>query len=148
MATEIAMIQIYHTVYENTKRKINSFAYFNETYNNPRHLDNGTFVLKRNLLHVHFSDELKPLRIGPFKIINKVSDITNETVNQDGYKSHSHKNHLVPYYPKEPTIFRFIQQYNPYPNNIDNDSDSNDSIEPFDFFPMKNNQLKTKTTHS
>ena len=28
LATETAMIQIYHTVYENTKRKINSFAYF------------------------------------------------------------------------------------------------------------------------
>ena len=65
------MIQIYHTVYENTKRQINSFAYFNKTYNNPRPLDIGTFVLKRNFLHVHFSDKLKPLRNGPFKIINK-----------------------------------------------------------------------------
>ena len=41
-----------------------------------RPLDIGTFVLKRNFLHVHFSDKLKPLRIGPFKIINKISDIT------------------------------------------------------------------------
>ena len=28
LSTETAMIQIYHTVFENTKRKINSFAYF------------------------------------------------------------------------------------------------------------------------
>ena len=84
LATETAMIQIYHTVYENTKRKINSYAYFNKTYHNPRPLDIGTFVLKRNFLHVHFSDKLKPLRIGPFKIINKLSDITYEIVNQDG----------------------------------------------------------------
>ena len=56
LATETAMIQIYHTVYENTKRKMYSFAYFNKTYNNPRPLDIGTFVLKKNFLHVHFSD--------------------------------------------------------------------------------------------
>ena len=68
-----------------TRKKINSFAYFNKTYNNPRPLDIGTFVLKRNFLHVHFSDNLKPLRIGPFSINNKISDITNEIVNQDGY---------------------------------------------------------------
>ena len=121
------MIQTYHTVYENTKRKINSFAYFNKTYNNQRPLDIGTFVLKRNFLHVHFSDKLKTFRIGPFEI----SDITYEIFNQDGYTSHIHRNHLVPYYPKEPIIFPFIQQYNPYSTTDDNDnidSNINDSI--------------------
>ena len=102
------MIQIYHTVYENTKRKNISIAYFNKTYHNPRPLDIGTFVLKRNFLHVHFSDKLKPLRIGPFKIINKISDFTYEIVNQDDYTSHIHTNLLVPYYPKEPNIFFFF----------------------------------------
>ena len=121
------MIQIYHTVYENTKRKINSYAYFNKTYHNPRILDIGTFVLKRNFLHVHFSDKLKPLRIGPFKIINKISDITYEIVNQDGYTSHIHRNHLIPYYPKEPILFPFLQQYNPHLFK-DNYSNINDQI--------------------
>ena len=137
LATETAMIQIYHTVYENIKRKINSFAYFNKTYNNPRPLDIGTFVLKRNYLHVHFSDKLKPLRIGPFKIINKISDITYEIVNQDGYTSLFHRNHLVPYYPKEPIIFPFIQHYHPH-SNINNDSNKsnlNNSIKSFDSSP-------------
>ena len=131
------MIQIYHTVYENTKRKNNSFAYFKKTYNNPRPLDTYTFVLKRYSLHVHLSDKLKPLRIGPFKIINKISDTTYEIVNQDGYTSHIHRNHLVPYYPKEPISFSFIQQYNPYPNNEDNDNNDlniKDPIEHFDSF--------------
>ena len=120
------MIQIYHTVYENTKRKINSFAYFNKTYNNPRPLDIGAFVLKINFLHVHFPDKFR------FKVINKISDITYEFVNQDGYTSHIHRNHLVPYYPKEPTIFPFIQQYKLYSNK--NDNNNNDSMEPFDSF--------------
>ena len=106
------MLQIYHTVYENTKRKINSYKYFNKTYHNPRPLDNGTFVLKRNFLHVHFSDKLKPLKIGPIKIINKIADIPYEIVIQDGYTSHIHSNHLIPYYPKEPIIFPSLQQYN------------------------------------
>ena len=122
LATETAMIQIYHTVYENTKRKISSFAYFNKTYNNPRTLDIGTFVLKTNFLHVQFSDKLKPFRFGPFKIINQISDITYESVNQDGYTSHIHRNHLVPDYPKDPIIFHFIQQYNLHPNEYDNDN--------------------------
>ena len=131
LATETAMIQIYHTQYENTKRKINSYAYFNKTYHNPRPLDIGTFVLKRNFLHVHFSDKLKPLRNGPFKIINKISDITYEIVNQDGYTSHVHRNHLVSYYPKEPIIFPFLQQYNPHLLN-DNYSNINNPIKSFD----------------
>ena len=101
-------------------------------HNNPRPIDIGTFVLKRNFFNVHFSDKLKPLRIGPFKINNKISDITYEIVIQDGYTSHIYRNHLVPYYPKEAILFPFIQQYNPYPNN--NDNDKNDSIEPFDSF--------------
>ena len=128
------MIQSYYTVYENTKRKIVSFAYFNKTYNNPRSLDIGTFVLKRFFLQVHFSDKLKPLSYGPYKTIKKVSDITYEIVNQDGYASHILGNLLVPYYPKEPLIFPFIQNYNPhsFDNNTDNNNSSTkDSINPF-----------------
>ena len=151
LATETAMIQIYHTVYENTKRKINSFAYLNKTYNNPRPLDIGTFVLKRNFLHVHFSDKLKPLRIGPFKININISDITYEIVNQDGYTSHIHRNHLVTYYPKEPLIVPFIQNYNPhsFDNNTDNNNSSTkDSINPFISFSDEEQLVEDKITNS
>ena len=115
------MIRIYHTVYENTKREINSYAYFNKTYHNPRPLDVGTFVLKRNFLHVHFPYKLKPLRIGPFKIINKISEITYEIVNQD-----------VP----------FLQQYNLYLFN-DNYSSINDQI-----FDSDENQISDEDQFS
>ena len=67
-------------------------------------------------------------------IVNKVSDITYEIVNQDGYTYPIHRNHLVPYYPKEPIIFPFLQQYKPYSiNNSYNNSDLNDPIQSFDF---------------
>ena len=151
LATETAMIQIYHTVFENTKRKNKSFVYFNKTYNNARPLDIGTFVLKRNFLHVHFSDKLKPLRIGPFKIIYKISDITYEIVNQDGYTSHIHRNHLVPYYPKEPLIFPFIQNFNPHSsdNNTDNNNSSTkDSINPFISFSDEEHLVEDEITNS
>ena len=61
------MLQIYSTVYENTLRKINAHAYITKTYHEGKPLPIGTFVLKRNFTHVHFSDKLKPLRIGPYK---------------------------------------------------------------------------------
>ena len=143
------MIQIYHTVYENTKRKINSFAYFNKTYNNPRPIDIGTFVLKRNFLRVHFSDKLKPLRFGPFKIINKVSDITYEIVNQDRYTSHIHRNHLVPYYSKEPIIFPFIQQYNLHSKYYKSDNKNSNVIDPINSCnPFSEEQLVEDENHT
>ena len=101
------MIPYYHTVYGDTKIKVKPFVYFNKTNKNPRPLNIGIFKLKINFLHVHFSDKLKPLTIGLFKIINKFSDITYEIVSQDGYTAHIQRNHLVPYYPKEPIIFSF-----------------------------------------
>ena len=77
----------------------------------------------------------------------KNSDITYEIVNQDGYYSHSHRNHLVPYYPKEPIIFPSIQQYNPYSNNDDNDnndSNINNLIEPFYSFSDAEQSVKNE----
>ena len=72
------MLQIYSTVYENTLQKINSHEYITKTYHEGKPLPTGTFVLKGNFTHVHFSDKLKPLRIGPYKIIDRLSDVTYE----------------------------------------------------------------------
>ena len=99
------MLQIYSTVYENTIRKINSHAYITKTYHEGKPLPIGTFVLKRNFTHVHFSDKLKPLRIGPYKILDRLSDVTYALLAQDGSIVHVHRNHLIPYYPKEPLLY-------------------------------------------
>ena len=146
------MTKIYHTVYENTKRKIKSLAYFNKTYNNSRPLDIGIFVLKRNFFNVHFSDKLKPLRIWPFEITIWIKFlILHMKLLIKVITLLIHRNHLAPYYRKEPIIFPFRKQYNPHSNNDDidiNDSNIHDPIKPFFLFPMKNKKLKTKTTHS
>ena len=92
---------------------------------------------------------MKPLRTGPFKIINKISDITYEIENQDGYTSHIHRNHLVAYYPKEPMIFPFIQQYILHPtdcNNENNNSNANDPINSSNLFSEE--QLNEDENHT
>ena len=87
------MLQIYSTVYENTLQKINSNAYITKPYHEGKPLPIGTFVLKCNFTHVHFSDKRKPLRIGPYKIIDRLSDVTYELVAQDGSTVHVQRNH-------------------------------------------------------
>ena len=53
------MLQIYPTVYENTLKNQLTRLYY-KTYHEGKPLPIGTFVLKRNVTHVHFSDKLKP----------------------------------------------------------------------------------------
>ena len=106
------MLQIYSTVYENTLRKINSHAYITKTYHEGKPLPIGTFVLERNFTHVvHFSDKLKPLRIGPYKILDRLSDVTYELLAQDGSTIHVHRNHLIPYYPKAPLLYLHLRSF-------------------------------------
>ena len=105
------MLQIYSTVYENTLRKINSHAYNTKTYHEVKPLLIGTFVLKRNFTRVHFSDKLEPLRIGPYKIIDRLSDVTYGLLSQGGSTVHVHPNHLIPYYPKEPLLYPHLRSF-------------------------------------
>ena len=103
------MLQIYSTVYENTLRKINSHAYITKTYHERKPLPIGSFVLKRNFTLVHFSGKVKPLRIGLYKIIDRLSDVTNELLSQDGSTIHVHSNHLTPYYLKDPLLYPHLR---------------------------------------
>ena len=103
------MLQIYSTVYENTLRKINSHAYITKIYHEGKSLPIGTFVLKRNFTNVHFSDRLKPFRIGPYKLIDRLSDVTYELLAQDGSTVQVQRNYLIPYYPKEPLLYPHLR---------------------------------------
>ena len=105
------MLQIYSTVYENTLRKINSHAYITKKYHEGKPLPIGTFVLKRNFFQVHFSDKLKALRIGPYKNIDRLSDVTYELLSLGGSTVHVHRNHLIPYYPKEPLLYPHLRSF-------------------------------------
>ena len=67
--------------------------------------------MKRNFTHVHFTDKLKLLRIGPYKILDCLSDITYELLSQDGSTFHIHRNYLIPYYPKEPLLYPHLRNF-------------------------------------
>ena len=67
--------------------------------------------MKRNFTHVHFSDKLKPLRNGPYKILDRLSDVTYELLAQDSSTIHVHRNHLIPYYPKEPLLYPHFRSF-------------------------------------
>ena len=55
------MLQLCSTVFEYNIRKTNSQVYITNTYYEGKPLPIGTFILKHNFRHVHFSDKLKPL---------------------------------------------------------------------------------------
>ena len=79
----------------NTIRKINSHAYITKTYHEGKPLPIGYLCFKTQFTHVHFSDKLKPLRIGPYKILDRLSDVTYALLAQDGSIVHVHRNHLI-----------------------------------------------------
>ena len=86
-------------------------TYISKTYHESKPLPIGTFVLKRNFTHVHFSDKLKLLRIGPYRIIDRLSDVTYALLSQDGSTLHVHCNQLIPYYPKEPLLYPHLRSF-------------------------------------
>ena len=90
------MLQSYSIVHNYSLKKLNPQSYITKTYHEGELLPLGTFVLKRIFTHVHFSDKLKPLRIGPYKILDRLSDVTYERLSQDGSTFHIHRNHLIP----------------------------------------------------
>ena len=104
LAVETAMLQIYSIVHNYTLKNSNSQANITKTYHEGKPLPFGTFVLKGNFTHGHFSDKFKPLRIGPYKILDRLPDVTYELLSRDGSTFHIHRNRLI-HYPKEPLLY-------------------------------------------
>ena len=115
------MLQIYSIVHNYTLKKLNSQAHITKTYHEGKPLPLGTFVLKRNFTHVHFSDKLKPLLIGPYKILDRLSDVAYELLSQDGSTFHIIRNHLIPYYPKEPLLYPHLRNFMRFSDSINTD---------------------------
>ena len=84
------MLQFYSIVHAYTLKKLNSQAYITKTYHEGQLLPLGTFVLKRNFTRVHFSDKLKLIRIGPNKILDRLSEVTYKLLSQNGNTFHIH----------------------------------------------------------
>ena len=78
-------------------------------------------VLKRHFAHIHFLDKVKPLRNGPYKILDRLSDVTYELLAQDGSTLHVHRNHLIHYYPKEPLLYPHLRNFMRFSDSINLD---------------------------
>ena len=105
LAVETAMLQFYSTVYESTLRKTISHAYITKAYYEGKPLSIGIFVLKRN------SDNFKPLRNGPYKTRDMLSDVTYELFPQYGSTLHVHRNNLINIYPEEPLLYPHLRNF-------------------------------------
>ena len=68
-------------------------------------------TLFSNAILLTFIFSEKPLRIGPYKILDRLFDVTYELLSQDGSTKHVHRNRLIPYYPKEPLLYPHLRSF-------------------------------------
>ena len=68
-----------------------------------------------------FNVSLYYRRIGPYKILDRLSDVTYELLAQDGSTSHVHRNHIIPYYPKEPLLYPHLRNFMRFSDSINFD---------------------------
>ena len=78
-------------------------------------LEKNTFVLVTNQQQVdgvsRVSKKLMPLKTGPYLIIDKPTETTYILKDHNKEQITIHRNHIVPYYPKEKHIKLELQNY-------------------------------------
>ena len=149
LAAETAMLEIYSTVHRHLNHKLNSQSSTFET-THLKQLPLNTFVIHTKFKPVNFSKKLKPLRIGPYKILKHLSEVTYELLSQNGSTFQTHRNHILPYYPKEPIIFPYIKHYHSTPSLINNpDTDPyQDTFSQFSSLDLQHNSNSSQTPPS
>ena len=58
----------------------------------------------RSFQAVESSDKLLPIRHGPYKIVNKPTEVTTEPLTEDSKTFYTHRNHLILNYLKKPLL--------------------------------------------
>ena len=53
-----------------------------------------------------------------YKILDRLSDVTYELLAQDGSTLHVHRNHIIPYYPKEPLLYPHLRNFMRFSDSI------------------------------
>ena len=149
LAAETAMLEIYSIVHRHLNHELNSQSSTFET-THLKQLPLNTFVMHTNFEPVNFSKKLKPLRIGPYKILNYLSEVTYELLSQDGSTFQTHRNHVLPYYPKEPIIFPYIKHYHSTSSLINNPDTEpyQDTFSQFSSLDLRHNSNHSQTATS
>ena len=111
------MLEIHSTVHRHINHKLKSQSSTFET-THLKQLPLHTFVIHTNVKSIKFSQKVKPLRLGPYKVPKHLSGVTYELMSQDGSTFQTHRNHILPYYPKEPVVFPYLKQYHSTPSLI------------------------------
>ena len=106
LSAEHAMLENYSSVHRHFTNELNSQSSTFET-THLKQLPLDTFVIHTNFKPVKFSHKIKPLRLGPNKNLQHLSDVTYELMARDGSTFHIHGNHIFQNYPKEPPFFHF-----------------------------------------
>ena len=117
------MLEFYSTVHKHPNHKLTSSTSTFET-THQQQLPLNTYVIHKIFKPVHFSTKLKPLRIGPYKIIRHLSVVTYELLPQTGETFQTHSNHIFPNYPKKPIIVPHILNYQLLSPSLSNKPDS------------------------
>ena len=106
------MLYIYSQQYLTVKERQDSQSAINQRLGKAYPLQEGTFVLHRNFkTNPKFSKKLQPLKIGPYKIIKKLTAVNYELISPKGETLISHRNHLIPYRPISPHLEKLIDSY-------------------------------------
>ena len=122
-------------------------AVTNLSYSRRKHsqktLPIGTLLLKRNFSHVHFSDKLKLFRIGPYKILDRLSDVTYEFLSPDGSTIHVQRNHSIPCYPKEPFLYPHLRNFMPFSDSTQFEIPNTSNCDICDSSPFNSDQSQS-----
>ena len=77
----------------------------NTRFRTAKALEKNTFVLVTNQQQIEgVSKKLLPLKTGPYLIVDKPTETTYILKNNNKEQITKHRNHIVPYYPKEKHI--------------------------------------------
>ena len=63
--------------------------------------------------------------LGPYKILDRLSDVTYALLAQDGSIVHVHRNHLIPYYPKEPLLYPHLRNFMRFSDTVQKPNTTN-----------------------
>ena len=84
----------------------------NRRFRTAKPLEKNTFVLLTNQQQIDgASKKLLPLETGPYLIIDKPTETTYNLKDNNNEHITTHRNHIVPYYPKEQHIKLELQNY-------------------------------------
>ena len=106
--------ETYHTMTENFQNQKKFTDEMNLRFRTAKPLKKDTFVLLTNQQQVDgVSKKILPFKTGPYLITDKPTEATYILKNNNKEHITIHRNHIVPYYPKEKHIKLELQNYLP-----------------------------------